>query len=90
MNCYICHYGDSAGDARCSSYLGDTELAGGQLPLRLLHLLGAHQLGALQLFTALHHRLHLGLHLTDVETGHCEFFINEATALLLLIDQKKF
>lgn len=72
-----------------SSYLGDTELAGSQLPLHLLHLLEALRLGALQLFAALHHRLHLGLHLTDVETGHSEFFINETTALLLLTDQKK-
>lgn len=42
-----------------SSYLGDTELAGSQLPLRVFHLLGALRLGALQLFAALHHRLHL-------------------------------
>lgn len=42
-----------------SSYLGDAELAGSQLHLHLLHLLGALGLGALQLFAALHHRLHL-------------------------------
>lgn len=71
-----------------SSYLGDAELAGSQLHLRLLQLLGSLCLGALQLFAALDHRLHLWLHLTDVETGHSELFINETTALLLLRRQK--
>lgn len=42
-----------------SSYLGDAELAGSQLHLHLVHLLGAPGLGALQLFAALHHHLHL-------------------------------
>ncbi len=42
-----------------SCYLGDAELAGSQLRLHLLHLLGAFCSGALQLFAALHHRLHL-------------------------------
>lgn len=41
------------------SYLGDAELAGSQLRLHLVHLLGALSPGALQLFAALHHRLHL-------------------------------
>lgn len=71
-----------------NSYLGDTELAGSQLPLRRLHLLDALTLAALQLFAALHHRLHLRLHLANVESGHSEFFIYEARALLLLMDQK--
>lgn len=61
INRNICHYGDSMAEVavRHGSYLGDAELAGSQLRLHLLHLLGALSLGALQLFAALHHRLHL-------------------------------
>lgn len=89
MNCHYCHHGDSVHDGRgCSKYLGDTELAGSQLPLHLLHLLVALRLSALQLFAALHHRPHLRLHLTDVETGHSELLINQTAALLLLMDQE--
>lgn len=90
INRDIRHYGDSMAEAAVSygSYLGDAELAGSQLRLHLVHLLGALSPGALQLFAALHHRLHLWLHLADVETGDGELFINETAALLLLRGQK--
>lgn len=70
--------------AGSGSYLGDAELAGGQLTLCLVHLLAALGLGALQLFQPLHHRLHIRLHLADVETRHGELFVEETTAVLLL------
>lgn len=65
-------------------YLGDSELEGNQLHLCRLNLLGALGPGALQLFAVLHHRLHLRLHLADVETSHGELLVDEAAALVLL------
>lgn len=67
------------------AYLGDAELAGRQLRLHLVHLLAAVAHGALQLLAAFDHGLHLWLHLADVKTSHCELFINQAAALLLLL-----
>lgn len=71
-------------DEFSSRYLGDAELAGIQMALHLVQLLAALRLTALQLFAALHHGLHLRLHLTDVEPGHSELLVNETAALLLL------
>ena len=62
----------------------DAQLAGGQLQLVLVHLLVALRLGALQLLAALHHGLHLRLHLADVEAGHRELLVDHAAALVLL------
>lgn len=70
------------------SNLGDAELAGCQLPVHLLHLLGALGLGAFQLLAALHHRLHFGLHLADVKTSNSELFVDDTAALLLLRGDK--
>lgn len=85
----MCHYGDMMAEGAAGScYLGDAQLAGGQLSLCLSHLLGALSLGALQLFAALHHCLHLRLHFTDVESSYGELFIDVTTALLLLRRQK--
>lgn len=67
-----------------STHLGDAQLAGGQLLLVLVHLLVALWLGALQLLAAFCHGLHFWLHLTDVETGHCELLVDHAAALMLL------
>lgn len=66
------------------AYLGDAQLAGGQLLLVLVHLLVALGLGALQLLAALHHALHLGLHLADVEARHGELLVDQPAALVLL------
>lgn len=82
-NCHICPCDNGSG------YLGDAQLASSQLPLGLVQLLAALCLSALQLFAALHHGLHLRLHLTDVETGHGELLVNHTAALLLLWGWKK-
>ena len=46
--------------------------------------LSALGLGALQLLAALHHGLHLGLHLADVEARHRELLVDQPAALVLL------
>jgi len=66
------------------AHLGDAQLAGSQLLLVLVHLLVALRLGALQLLAALHHGLHLRLHLADVEARHRELLVDHAAALVLL------
>lgn len=71
------------------TYLGDAELAGGQLLLVLVHLLVALRLGALQLFAAFHHGLHFRLHLADVQTGHCELLVDHAAAALVLLQSRR-
>lgn len=69
------------------SYLGDAQLAGGQLLLVLVHLVVALRLCALQLLAALRHGLHFALHLADVETSHCELLVYQAAAALVLLEQ---
>lgn len=64
-----------------ASHLRDEQLAGGELPTRLLHLTVALQLHVLQLAAALHHALHLRLDLADVETSHSELLLNRPTDL---------
>lgn len=70
------------------AYLGNTQLAGCHLGLHLVHLLAAVAQRALQLFAAFDHGLYLWLHFADVKTSHCELFVNQATALLLLLHQE--
>lgn len=70
-------------------YLRDTELTGCELFFVLIHFLVALGLSALQLFAALHQSLHLRLHLTDVQTSHCELFINETSTLMLHRQRKR-
>lgn len=70
-------------------YLGDAELAGGQLLLVLVHLLVALCLGALQLFAAFRHGFHFRLHLADVQAGHCKLLVNHAAAALVLLQTQE-
>lgn len=62
-------------------HLGNAELAGGHLPVRLLHLAVALRLKVLQVAAALHHGLHLRLYLADVEASHGELLLDHAADL---------
>lgn len=69
------------------THLGDEELAGRELPLAGVHLpVGVH-LGALQLLAAVHQRLHLRLHLADVEPGHGELLLDHPVHICQLSTQ---
>lgn len=73
----------------CRTYLRDAELTCSKLFLVLIHFLIALRLGALQLLAALHHALHLRFHLADVQSGHCELFVNHATHFRLLTGESR-
>ena len=65
-------------------YLRDEQLTGRQLLLIGLDLAVGVGLSALQLFAAVHQRLHLRLHLTDVETGQSELLLHRRAVPLCL------
>lgn len=59
-------------------HLGNAEVAGGHLPVRLLHLAVALRLKVFQVVAALHHGLHLRLYLADVEASYGELLLYHA------------
>lgn len=67
--------------------LWDEELAGCQLFLVGLKLPWCFGLSSFQLFAAVHQRLHLWLHLADVETCHGELFFHHSRTLRWLQEE---
>lgn len=65
-------------------HLRDEQLTGRQLLLIGLDLAVGVGLSALQLLAAVHQRLHLRLHLTDVETGQSELLLHRRAVPLRL------
>lgn len=64
------------GPRKEQTHLWNEELASCELPLAGVHLPVGVYLGALQLFAAVHQRLHLRFHLADVKPCHGELLLN--------------